>query len=348
LLNQEAQKKGDEDMLKSMSSVLTVVLSAVVTAASVPAFAADRLPSGATYKDVLVATVQDAGKPYALRANIYLPKGAATAATPLVLFLHGNGGAYNFANGSRSYEFSIALADRGLAVATIDYRPDDVLPGEIFDVKAYVRFFRAKAKEYNIDPQRIAVWGTSRGGHLGALLATSGDVKELEGNVGGNLEQSSRIQCAVLFYSVIDQLSLGADFVNRSPESAKAADAPNGLPAQLVGLKDPRGMAYLREVAAKNDKTDPNWKSVELARFSDPTNYVTKDDPPILLAHSSIDKVVGVEQSEKLYKKYLENELDANMFVWSKGAHGAVGLDIEAASAEWLVRKLLVEMAPKN
>jgi acetyl esterase/lipase len=335
-------------MLRSMSSVLTVVLSAVVTAASVPAFAADRLPSGATYKDVLVATVQDAGKPYALRANIYLPKGAATAATPLVLFLHGNGGAYNFANGSRSYEFSIALADRGLAVATIDYRPDDVLPGEIFDVKAYVRFFRAKAKEYNIDPQRIAVWGTSRGGHLGALLATSGDVKELEGNVGGNLEQSSRIQCAVLFYSVIDQLSLGADFVNRSPESAKAADAPNGLPAQLVGLKDPRGMAYLREVAAKNDKTDPNWKSVELARFSDPTNYVTKDDPPILLAHSSIDKVVGVEQSEKLYKKYLENELDANMFVWSKGAHGAVGLDIEAASAEWLVRKLLVEMAPKN
>src|SRR6202158_5011867 len=175
-------------MLKSMSSVLTVVLSAVVTAASVPAFAADRLPSGATYRDVLVATVQDAGKPYALRANVYLPKGAASAPAPLVLFLHGNGGTYNFANGSRSYEFSIALSDRGIAVATIDYRPDDALPGEIFDVKAYVRFFRAKAKEYNIDPQRIAVWGTSRGGHLGALLATSGDVKELEGDVGGNLD----------------------------------------------------------------------------------------------------------------------------------------------------------------
>ena len=174
----------------------------------------------------MVATVQDAGKPYALRANVYLPKGAASAPTPLVLFLHGNGGAYNFANGSRSYEFSIALSDRGIAVATIDYRPDDVLPGEIFDVKAYVRFFRAKAKEYNIDPQRIAVWGTSRGGHLGALLATSGDVKELEGDVGGNLDQSSRIQCAVLFYSVVDLLNLGADFANRSPESAKASDNP--------------------------------------------------------------------------------------------------------------------------
>jgi acetyl esterase/lipase len=335
-------------MIKAMLVFRILALSAVLTTSFEGAFAADRLPSGSTYRDVLVATVQDAGKPYALRANVYLPKGAASAPTPLVLFLHGNGGAYNFANGSRSYEFSIALSDRGITVATIDYRPDDALPGEIFDVKAYVRFFRAKAKEYNIDPQRIAVWGTSRGGHLGALLATSGDVKELEGDVGGNLDQSSRIQCAVLFYSVVDLLNLGADFANRSPESAKASDAANGLPAQLVGLKDARGMSHLREVAAKNDKADASWKAVELARFSDPTNYVTKDDPPILLAHSSIDKVVGVEQSEKLYGKYLDNGLDASLFVWSRGAHGAVGLDIEAASAEWLVRKLLVEMAPKN
>jgi acetyl esterase/lipase len=104
-------------------------------------------PSGPTYKEVLVATVQDAGKPFPLRTNIYLPRGAATAPTPLVLFIHGNGGAYNFSNGSRAYEFSIALAERGVAVATIDYRPDDALPGEIHDVKAYVRWFRAKAKD---------------------------------------------------------------------------------------------------------------------------------------------------------------------------------------------------------
>ena len=323
--------------------ICTLVAGFAVTAAD-----ADRLPSGPTHKEVLVATVQDAGRPFALRTNIYLPRGPMTAPTPLVLFIHGNGGAYNFSNGSRAYEFSIALSERGIAVATIDYRPDDALPGEIHDVKAYVRWFRAKAKDYNIDPNRIAVWGTSRGGHLGALLATTGDVKELEGDVGGNLEHSSRIQCAVLYYSVTSVLGNGADLAARFPDRAGVQDAPTGLAARLLGVSDPRGLAPVREAAAKRDPRDPHWKAVELSRLSDPVTYVTKSAAPILLAHSSIDNVVAVEQSERLYRKYLEQGLDANLYLWSRGAHGAVGLDIEAASSEWLVRKLMIDLAPKK
>ena len=333
-------------MKKTSLIVLATVL--VASLACPEAFAADRLPSGPTYKEVLVATVQDAGKPFQLRTNIYLPRGPAGVPTPLVLFIHGNGGAYNFSNGSRAYEFSIALAERGIAVATIDYRPEDALPGEIHDVKAYVRWFRAKAKDYNIDPNRIGVWGTSRGGHLGALLATSGDVKELEGDVGGNLEHSSRVQCAVLYYSVTNYLSNGSDLAVRYPDRGAAQDAAGGLATQLLGIRDPKGMPVARAAAARGDKNDPNWKAVELARLSDPVNYVSKDDPPILLAHSSIDGVVAVEQSERLYRKYLEQGLDANLMLWSRGAHGAVGLDIEAASSEWLLRKLLVDLAPKK
>jgi len=326
----------------------TTMICALLAGLTATASAADRLPSGPTHKEVLVATVQDAGKPFALRTNIYLPRGAAGAPTPLVLFIHGNGGAYNFSNGSRAYEFSIALAERGIAVATIDYRPDDALPGEIHDVKAYVRWFRAKAKEYNIAPDRIGVWGTSRGGHLGALLATTGDVNELEGDVGGNLEHSSRIQCAVLYYSLTNVLGNGTDLAARYPDRARAQDAPGGLAAQLLGLKDARGLPAAREAVAKGDRSDPSWKAAELARLSDPVNYVTKTAAPILLAHSSIDSVVAVEQSERLYRKYLENGLDASLYLWSRGAHGAVGLDIEAASSEWLARKLLVELAPKR
>ena len=141
-----------------MGMRVTMMWCTLLAVLATTVLAADRLPSGPTHKEVLVATVQDAGKPFALRTNIYLPRGAAAAPTPLVLFIHGNGGAYNFSNGSRAYEFSIALAERGLAVATIDYRPDDALPGEIHDVKGYVRWFRAKAKDYNIDPDRIGVW----------------------------------------------------------------------------------------------------------------------------------------------------------------------------------------------
>ena len=90
-----------------------------------------------------------------------------------------------FGGKSRIIDFALSNAMnsgiRRIAVATIDYRPDDALPGEIFDVKAYVRFFRAKAKEYNIDPQRIAVWGTSRGGHLGALASADLAARVREG-----------------------------------------------------------------------------------------------------------------------------------------------------------------------
>ena len=328
-------------------SVSLVLVVAVFMVPSMAVFAADRLPSGPTYKEVLVAKVQDAGKPFALRTNIYLPKGPATAPTPLVLFIHGHGGAYNFSAGSRSYEFSIALADRGIAVATIDYRPDDPLPGEIHDVKAYVRWFRAKAKDYNIDPNRIGIWGTSRGGHLAAMLATSGDVKEVEGDVGGNLDQSSRVQCAVIYYPLTDFLNMGADLSARFPERGKGEDE-GGLTAQLLGYKDPKGMAYLREISAKNDTSSPYWKYVELARLSNPVNYVSKDDPPALIGHSSMDNVVAVEQSERLYKKYIDNGVDASFYIWAKGAHGTVGLDIEAATSEWIVKKLLVDLAPKK
>ena len=124
---------------------------------------------------------------------------------------------------------------------------------------------------------------------------------ELEGDVGGNLEHSSRIQCAVLYYSLTDVLGNGADLAARFSDRARTQDAPGGLTAQLLGIKDPRGMAPAREVAAKGDTSDPNWKAVELSRLSDPVRYVTKGAPPILLAHSSIDNVVAVEQSERLY-----------------------------------------------
>jgi acetyl esterase/lipase len=334
-------------MRKTTASLIVALFATILVMYSLAAFAADRLPSGPTYKEVLVATVQDGGKPFQLRTNIYLPKGPAGAPTPLLLFIHGHGGAYNFSNGSRAYEFSIALADRGIAVATIDYRPNDPLPGEVYDVKAYVRWFRAKAKEYNIDPNRIGIWGTSRGGHLAALLATSGDVKELEGNVGGNLEQSSKVQCAAIYYPLTDLLYNASDLMARFPESGKG-QSKNGLGLMLLGWNDPRGDAPLLEVSEKNDTASPLWKYVALNRLYNAVTHVTKDDPPVLIGHSSMDSVVAVEQSEKLYKKMIDNGVDASFYIWTKGAHGVVGTDIEAATSEWLAKKLLVDLVPKK
>ncbi len=296
------------------------------------AFAWERLPSGPTYKDVLVATVPDAGKPFNLRANIYLPKVKTNEPLPLLLFIHGHGGAYNFANGSRAYEFSIALADRGIAVATIDYRPEIGLPENVYDVKAYVRWFRSKAREYNIDPNRIGIWGTSRGGHLAAMLAASGDVKEVEGDVGGNLEQSSRVQAAVIYYPFTD--------VFLYPDPAQTLKL-------FYGAKD-SDTAGIMEAYKKKDTMSPFWKFVQKANLVNPMNYVSKDAAPALIACGGKDTVTPVIHSTALYDKYFERGAVASLYLLTSGVHGRVGTDIEAASSEWIANKLLVELAPKK
>ena len=312
----------------SLLTVFILVLFMTTTAA----YAVPRLPSGPTYKDVVVAVADNEGEAFELRTNIYLPEEESAEPWPLVLFIHGNGGAYNFANGSRSYEFSIALADRGIAVATIDYRHEAGLPENVHDVKAYVRYFRAHADEYNIDPDRIAVWGTSRGGHLAAMLATTGDVKELEGDVGGNLNQSSCIQAAVIYYPYTDIFLY---------------DDPSNILKIVFGLKEDEVDDVL-EAKENHDTSSPYWKYVEAAELVNPMNYISDDDPPILIATGGHDEVTPLNHSTELFYKYLEHGLDASLYVWAPGVHGRVGTHIEAASSEWIVNKLLVDLAAKK
>lgn len=130
-----------------------------------------------------------------LEMDIYRPDGKCDA-LPAIVCIHGGG----WAKGNRTSHVSIAkaLAARGYVAATISYRlsGEAAFPAQIHDCKAAVRFLRAYAKEYGIDSEKIGAIGLSAGGHLTALLATSGNVKELEGE-GGNAQFSSVIQAAV-------------------------------------------------------------------------------------------------------------------------------------------------------
>jgi len=290
------------------------------------------LPSGPTLKEVVVATInQDTEEEFKLRTNIYLPTTPTTEPAPLVLFIHGHGGAYNFSNGSRSYEFSIALKDRGIAVATIDYRNDGNALENVHEVKAYVRYFRAHAEEYNIDPDRIGIWGTSRGGHLAAMLATSGGVEDVEGDIGDNLDQSSAIQCAVIYYPLTD--------IFLQPR--------NRFAPWFLGSK-PSDADAIIEAHEKDDTSSPVWKYVEVARLINPINHVSEDDPPALIAVSAKDPITPLSASLPLFQKYVEQGVDASLYTWGRGTHGVVGTDIEAATSEWIANKLLVDLASKE
>jgi len=131
-----------------------------------------------------------------LALDLYRPKSAEGEMLPVIVCIHGGG----WWQGSRTNHAKVAqaLADRGFVTATISYRlsGEAPFPAQIQDCKAAVRFLRANAEQYGIDPDHIGAIGLSAGGHLTALLATSGGVESLEGG-GGNPEESSAIQAAV-------------------------------------------------------------------------------------------------------------------------------------------------------
>ena len=112
----------------------------------------------------------------------------------------------------------------GIAVASISYRfsQDAKFPAQIHDCKGAIRWLRAHADQYGYSADKIAVVGSSAGGMLAALLATSADLPELEGNVGGNLNYSSRVEAPVDFYGA-------TDFILRSKTQPRNANNPGSV-----------------------------------------------------------------------------------------------------------------------
>jgi acetyl esterase/lipase len=168
------------------------------------------------------------------------------------------------------------IAKAGYLVAAIDYRiiGEATFPKQLEDVKTAIRFLRANAKIYNIDPDHIGVWGNSAGGHLSALTATTGEMKEFDGDRWPG--QSSAVQAAVIFYGPMD-LSHNFDSNN-----------VNGSP----------GMSVESAFLGVDVKDPANAGKVRLAN---PINHISEHTPPMLIVHGTKDIVVPISESENLY-----------------------------------------------
>lgn len=202
-----------------------------------------------------------------LRLDLYLPAPRPNLPVPLVLWVHG--GAWRA--GSKQPTYAPDTLGAKYAVASVDYRLSDValFPAQIHDVKATVRFLRANADRFGIDPDRFGAWGSSAGGHLVALLGTTCGDEVLEGTVGGNPDQPSCVQAVCDFYGPADFTSLVAQ---------RGADTRRPMPEdQLIG-------------GSVEDL-------VELATLASPLAHVSPDDPPFLIMHGSDDGTVPTEQS---------------------------------------------------
>jgi acetyl esterase/lipase len=220
-----------------------------------------------------------------LTLDVYLaPKNRAVQSiSPLILYIHGGGWANGHSRQSGAFDdwpsVLASLAARGYVVASPNYRlsSEAAFPAAIQDVKSAIRFLRAHAAEYAIDPSKAIVWGGSAGGHLAALAATTCGVKELDPGPQAQAspdsavlaQQSDCVQGAVTWYGIFDLATM-------------AGPSP--------GISSPAITKFL----GCNGACPP-----EKLQDASPRHYLKADIPPFLLVHGAADKIVDPSQSTR-------------------------------------------------
>ena len=224
------------------------------------------------------------------RLDLYLPK-RVDGRLPLIVWIHGGA----WLTGSKDRCPAVPLTAKGYAVAAINYRLSQhaVFPAQIEDCKAAIRWLRANAAKYHLDSDRVGVWGASAGGHLVAMLGTTGGVKELEGT-GGNPDQSSHVRCVVDWFGPSDLLTM-----------AGSHDNPDSPEACLIG--------------------GPVQENKEKARKASPLTYVSRDSAPFLIMHGDQDNTVPLGQSEALAEALKKAGVEVTLVVVPGNGHGGPG-----------------------
>ena len=268
--------------------------------------------AGKIIKDIEFAVVQG----QSLKLDLYLPE--KPKGSGLVVWIHGGG----WRKGSKEKCFITWLPDHGYTVASISYRFSGVakFPAQLHDCKGAVRWLRANARKYGYDSKNIFVAGASAGGHLTALMATTSGHKLLEGDVGGNLDQSSTIQAAIDYYGP-------TDFILRSKTQPSRANEKGSVVYDLLG-----GAANKKVVAAK---------------LASACYHVSKDDRPLLIFHGTHDKTVLIDQSQAIEAKYKKAGLSIRFHAIQGAGHGG-DVFYSGENAKRLLKFLGEQMSRKN
>jgi acetyl esterase/lipase len=253
-----------------------------------PPSSAPAAPSPGPATDHLDVTY--ATHPRPLRLDLHLPAG--TPPFPVVVWVHGGG----WQSGDKRLNPNhpaLRQRGRGYAVASVEYRlsGEAAFPAQIQDCKAALRWLRANAAAYGLDPGHIAAWGSSAGGHLVALLGTSSGVPALADPAQGHASQPDAVQAVVDWYGPTDFLLM--------PGGHHAADSPE---SRLLGC----------DIDECPDR----------AAFASPITYVDPGDPPFLIQHGSRDGTVDPNQSALLHAALLAAAVPSTHVVLEGAGHG--------------------------
>lgn len=213
------------------------------------------------------------------KLDLYLPvPPAAGKLSPAVVWIHGGGWAGGVKSEGRAKEVCTTLAAAGYVAISIEYKlGDGAWPMNLHDCKNGVRFLRANAAKYGIDPARIAVAGGSAGGHLALMVGFTGDDPAFEptGAATPYPGVSSRVRAVINMYGIANLLTR---------QEVTAEGVPTGKfraagPAKVFGTADPAAAVY---------------------RVASPVTHITKNSPPVLILHGQIDTTVDRDQSHEL------------------------------------------------
>ncbi len=230
-----------------------------------------------------------------LRMNIVSPA-SGNGPFPLIVYIQGSG--WLPQNLYTAIPQLSDFAHHGYVVASVEYRPSNEakFPAQIQDVKAAIRYLRANADSYQIDPDRVGVWGDSSGGHLAALVGTSEGVEKFK--TADHKNQSDGVSAVVDFYGPTDFLQM-----SKYPSTVDH-DAANSPESMLVG--------------------GPIQENKEKVREANPITYISKDRtlPPFLIMHGDQDELVPFNQSVLLYNALKGAGQDVTFYKVKGAGHG--------------------------
>ena len=230
------------------------------------------------------------GKDYTLLCDAYVPEGKGPF--PAVLAIHG--GAWRHGSKLQMLRHAWKMAGAGYVVVAINYRhaPKYKFPAQVHDSKAAVRWIRQKSEKLKVDTDRIAVFGYSAGGHLAAMLGTTDDGDDLEGNISSEQKDlSTRVHCVVV----------------------------GGGPCEFDWIKSRALTDWLGD--SKQENPDVYLKAA-------PLTYVTKDDPPFMFFHGGGDMVVPKNSSKKMHDRLTENGIFSAYHLVGEKGHFATFSDL--------------------
>lgn len=289
-------------------------VSAVGRSAPVSQSAAESRPPD--FADLAYAPAMPEGSSGHLM-DVYLPD---SADGPLPVVIWSAGSAWQRDDGKNRAEWLVAnLVPQGYAVVAVSVRSSSQarFPAQLHDIKAAIRYVRANADRFGIDPDRIAMMGTSSGGWLSAMAGVTGGIAEFEGEIG-TLGQSSEIQAVVAFwppthFSTMDAWMIEpCEQIERGGKLGFCHDEPDSPESSLLGC--------------------PVQECEALVRRASPQTYVNSSSPPIMIVHGQSDQFVPHNQGEALYQAYSQACATATFVSIPRVIHGqfpAVLLDSE-------------------